>query len=234
MSLCRISFFRLTERASDWSAWNCIEFTECFLFCTSSQLSRLTGHWRALWSLWLQLLLEPTLVQHGELSSTLLSLTKDCHGSHWRNMTNWWTTHWGLINWLRRLFPLWKVCRQHFLDLKLQNSMTSSSSLSVSLPWSQTVRNWKALLWALSGHQLHWCREAGILSPLRSPLETALLSPHCTVADARTGDHWRLLRYCFPAVDCHTTLTPRRSSTATENADLKMLRSSLGLPSWVT
>ena len=191
-------FFHLTERASNWSAWNCVEFTDCF-FCTSSQLSRLTGHWRALWPLWLQLLLEPTLVQHGELSSTLLSLTKDCHGSHWRNMTNWWTTHWGLINWLMRLFPLWKVWHQYFLDLKLQNSMTSSSSLSVSLPWSQTARNWKALLWALNGHQLTLVpgSMADGLYGLRYTIPTpespcnsfALTTLHC-----RRCENWRSLK----------------------------------------
>ena len=96
---------------------------------------------RILWPRYLPPLLEPTLVQPGELNSIPLSLTRHCQSFPWKGTTCWWPTHYASINWPMRLFPLQRTWHPHWLDSKPQKQMISCLSLSQLWLWGQTARN---------------------------------------------------------------------------------------------
>ena len=140
--------FSLDWRVSNWSTWTEPVFT-VFFFLSSTVVTHWSlwssttffGHWGALWPPWLPPLLEPTLVQLGELNSIPLSLTRHCQSFPWKGTTCWWPTHYASTNWPMRLFPLQRTWHPHWLDSKPQKQMISCLSLSQLWLWGQIVRN---------------------------------------------------------------------------------------------
>ena len=91
--------FNLTERASNWSTWNCLNSLN--VFCLKQALTRITdhcrallpplAHCRALWQLWLLQLVEG-------LSNSQPWLTEGWLTFHWEDSTNWCQAHWGCLH----------------------------------------------------------------------------------------------------------------------------------------
>ena len=100
----------------NWAVFHCILFPLSSTVVTDWSLWSSTtsfGHWRALWPPWLPPLLEPTLVQLGELNSVLLSLTRHCQSFPWKGTTCWWPTHCAWTNWPMGLSPLQRIWHPH-------------------------------------------------------------------------------------------------------------------------
>ena len=110
------------------------------------------GHWRALWPPWLPPLLEPTLVQLGELNSSLLSLTRHCqsYGQHTAPQpTGLWDCH------HCRGFGT-HTSEAHDLLFITQSIMTAD----------QIAKNESALLWAQTCFLLHWWLVAWLMDSI--------------------------------------------------------------------
>ena len=230
---CHCAEFRFwTEEASNWSTWRLFEFSECFLLKQS--LTRIAvhcrallhDHCRALWQLWLPQLLEG-------LSSIQLSLTVVWLTSHWEGSTNWWLIHWECLHWATKVFQPLRCWHQHCQSLRLLRSTTYCWSLKLSLLWGLTVRHWRALHWAKTGFLQLPCLEVWLMDCMEFATQflaqtvpaTVFHWQHCTLADVRTGMHWRMRRHCFPTARCRTPPTHWRSSTAMASVDLRLWRS---------
>ena len=136
-------------------------------------------------------------------------------------------------HWATKVFQPLRCWHQHCQSLRLLRSTTYCWSLKLSLLWGLTVRHWRALHWAKTGFLQLPCLEVWLMDCMEFATQflaqtvpaTVFHWQHCTLADVRTGMHWRMRRHCFPTARCRTPPTHWRSSTAMASVDLRLWRS---------
>ena len=147
-----------------------------------------------------------------------------------------WTFFYSSNHWPGSLSTVelyYTITAEHYGNCDCRNCWKDWAALKLSLLWGLTVRHWRALHWAKTGFLQLPCLAVWLMDCMEFATQflaqtvpaTVFHWQHCTLADVRTGMHWRMRRHCFPTARCRTPPTHWRSSTAMASVDLRLWRS---------